>query len=60
MQVIVEIEYEDKDLNRQEEVTVGSTLQGSKLLNAIDKAVEKKFKDDNAWTGWHLIDIKRE
>jgi hypothetical protein len=56
MKVVIQLCYDSKD-SRQVEVEVKDGLKGERLMNGIDNAVEKSFKDDD-WKRWNLIDIK--
>lgn len=56
--VIVDIVYPDR--TERKEVTVRDGLSARALLNAVDREVEKKFKDDKDWTRWNLVDVKKE
>jgi hypothetical protein len=57
MKVTVELTYEDSKKNRQLEVTVKDGLKGARLLNAVEKAVEKKAADDKEWQRWNLVSV---
>lgn len=48
--------FEDKSLNREEEVTIKDSYNGRTVLDLIDKAVKKKFSEEK-WISWNLIDI---
>ena len=52
----VDLVYEAGKTKR-EEVEVKDGLRGLKLMDAIEKAVEKKFGDDPLWYRWNLIDV---
>jgi len=54
MTVKVEIVYDE---NRKEERTIeikGSPV-GTRLLNAIDKQINKELADDPHWRRWNLV-----
>ena len=57
MQAKVELIYEDATKNRKLDVEVKNSLKGERLMNAIDKAVEKAAKDDKEWTRWNLVSL---
>lgn len=57
MIAMVTLTLEDKT-DEDVEVTIRDGLTGVKLLTAIDKAVQKKFKDRPDWTRWSLRDVK--
>lgn len=57
MKAKVEICYDDKAKNRQVEVEIKGEPKGARLMNAIDKAVEKACAEDKDWTRWNLLGV---
>lgn len=57
MDVKLEILYEDKKKNRIITVQVKTGLKAARLMNAIDRAVDKAIGNDPDWTRWNLLDI---
>jgi len=57
MKATVELIYDDAKKNRKLEVPLKDSLKGQRLMNAIDKGVEKLAKDDKDWTRWNLLNI---
>jgi hypothetical protein len=55
MKVMIEICYEDATKNKTTELEIKGEPKGLRLMNAIEKAVEKAFKDDKDWTRWNLL-----
>lgn len=58
MKVTVELIYDDKTKDRKLTLDVRSKAKGSRLMDAIDRAVEKAAADDREWTRWNLISIE--
>ena len=58
MEVKIELVYKDTSKNREILVTVKDGLKGLRLMNAVEKAVEKAAKDDKDWTRWNMLDIR--
>jgi hypothetical protein len=58
MKVKVELVYPSPKENVTTTVEVRDGITGQRLLKAIGKQVELKFKDDKEWTGWNIIDIE--
>lgn len=59
MKAIVTLIYEGDKSDRDVTVEVRNGLKGERMLNAIDKAVQKEYKEDD-WTRWNLTDIQEE
>ena len=57
MKVKISLDFGTK--KEEHEVEIRDGLKGIRLLNAIDRAVIKKFKD-TSWEAWSLIDIVKE
>lgn len=57
MKAKVEIVYADASKNKQLEVPLKGSPKGIKLMNAVEKAVEKAMKDDADWKRWNLLDV---
>lgn len=57
MKVIVDICYDAAERNHMIEVEVKQGLKGVRLMNAIEKAVEKKMKADLDWKRWNLLRV---
>lgn len=57
MKAKVKMVYADETKNREIEVELKGNPKGLRLMNAIEKAVEKKMKDDAEWKRWNLIDV---
>jgi hypothetical protein len=57
MKVKVELVYDGDTENKPLEVEVKDGLKGARLMNAIDKAVEKAAKDDKDWKRWNLVGL---
>jgi len=57
MNAKVQIVYSDTSKNKEIFVEVKAGLKGLRLMNAIEKAVEKKMKDDPDWTRWNLVSV---
>jgi hypothetical protein len=57
MKAKVEICYEDKAKNQTIEIPLKGSPKGLRLMNAVEKAVEKTMKDDANWTRWNLLDV---
>ena len=55
MKVKVQLVYPDKKTDAEVEVADGK--KGVALMNAIDKAVEKKYAEDKNWVRWNLVDV---
>lgn len=58
MKVIVEMIYKDPDRNHNVSVEVKNGLTATRLLNAIEKAVEKKMKRDLDWNRWNVVSVE--
>ena len=58
MKAIVEICYDDASKNKRIDVELKGEPRGLRLMNAVEKAVEKMMKDDAEWKRWNLIDVK--
>lgn len=56
MKVKVELIYDEKQ-NRPIVVEVKDGLKGNRLMNAIDKAVEKAAAEDKDWRRWNLVSL---
>lgn len=57
MKVKVTLLYNNKPDNDVEVEVAERWRRKPSMLDQIDKAVEKQFKDDKDWTRWNLIDI---
>jgi hypothetical protein len=57
MKAEVEICYDDKTKDKKITVEVKNSLKGVRLLNAVERAVEKEMKDDKDWTRWNLLNV---
>lgn len=57
MNITVTLCYEEATKNREITIAVKDSLKGARLMNAIDKAVEKAAKDDRDWNRWNLKEI---
>lgn len=60
MKVTVEMVYDDASKNRMLDVQIRDGLKGTRLLNAVEKAVEKAAADDKDWTRWNLAQVHEE
>jgi len=58
MNAKVEMVYGDPTKNKMIFVEVKAGLKGLRLMNAIEKAVEKKMADDKDWTRWNLLSVE--
>jgi hypothetical protein len=58
MKATVELVYDDATKNRKVDVTLRSGLKGLRLMNAIEKAVEKTCADDKEWQRWNLVTVE--
>lgn len=58
MKAKVEMVYADTSKNRTLEVELKGSPTGLRLMNAVERAVEKACKDDKEWTRWNLLDVK--
>lgn len=57
----VDIVYDDANRNKKLTVEVRASLVGDRMLNAINREVEKvMMNDDPDWTRWNLVSIKTE
>ena len=56
MNVKVELCYDNKP-KRELTVTLKGEPKGVRLMNAIERAVEKAAKDDKEWKRWNLIEV---
>lgn len=45
------------DKNKELTVELKGAPKGTKLMDAIDKAVEKVMGEDKAWQRWNLLSI---
>lgn len=52
----VQLCYDGKP-SREIVVTFKGAPKGLRLMNAIERAVEKDLKDDKEWTRWNLLDV---
>lgn len=57
MKAKVEICYDDATKNRSVEVEIKTGLKGQRLMDAVEKAVEKACAEDKEWQRWNLIDV---
>jgi hypothetical protein len=57
MKVQVELVYDDRAKNRKLWVEVKGSPKGLRLMNAVEKAVEKAAADDKDWKRWNMINI---
>jgi hypothetical protein len=57
MKATVELVYDDATKNRKLDVEVKGSPKGLRLINAVEKAVEKATKEDTEWQLWHLLGI---
>lgn len=58
MKAKVELVYDDVTKNKQVEVVIKGAPKGLRLMNAVEKAVEKAMKNDQEWRRWNLLDIE--
>ncbi len=59
MKATVTLVYEGGKDSRDVTIEIRNGLKGERMLDAIDKAVEKEYKEDD-WMRWNLVDIKEE
>lgn len=67
MKIKCEIVYEDKGRNTEITVEVKGSPTGLRLMNAVERAVEKHMKEvsketptANDWKQWNLLGIVKE
>lgn len=58
MKAKVELVYKDTTKNRNLEVEIKGEPKGLRMMNMIEKAVEKAAKDDKDWQRWNLISVE--
>ena len=59
MKAKVQICYEDESKNKEIEIDgLKPKLSGIQLMNVLDRAIEKKLKDDPDWKRWNLLGIE--
>jgi hypothetical protein len=56
MKAKVELVFEDQTKNKKVEIEVSDKTKGTKVLDAIDKAVNKQFEKED-WQRWNLLGI---
>lgn len=57
MKINVELIYENGKEPRPLKVKLKDGLKGARLMNAIDKEVERMAKDDPDWQRWNLLSV---